>query len=197
MTTITYYFSTMSAFTYLAGTRAEQIAAEHGARLEYRPLDPLALFARTGGQAPGQRHPNRQAYRTQELRRQAAQAGLPIVLKPAFFPANPAPSSYAVIAAARAGGGDLGVLVHALTRAVWADERDIADENVIRVCLAEAGFDPDLANQDLMRSAETYAANLEQAVAAGVFGVPFYITEDDERFWGQDRLADLAAHLAR
>ncbi|MGB7270919.1 MAG: 2-hydroxychromene-2-carboxylate isomerase, partial [Albidovulum sp.] len=30
----------------------------------------------------------------------------------------------------------------------------------------------------------------------GVFGAPFYITGDDERFWGQDRLDDLDLHLA-
>ena len=28
------------------------------------------------------------------------------------------------------------------------------------------------------------------------FGLPFYITEGDERFWGQDRIADLDAHLS-
>jgi 2-hydroxychromene-2-carboxylate isomerase len=37
--------------------------------------------------------------------------------------------------------------------------------------------------------------NLEEAVARGVFGVPFFITPGDERFWGQDRLDDLDAHL--
>ena len=37
--------------------------------------------------------------------------------------------------------------------------------------------------------------NLEEAVARGVFGVPFYVV-GDERFWGQDRLDDLDLHLA-
>ena len=31
----------------------------------------------------------------------------------------------------------------------------------------------------------------KEAVEAGVFGAPFYITGGDERFWGQDRLADV------
>ena len=44
-------------------------------------------------------------------------------------------------------------------------------------------------------AAETYAANLEEAVSRGVFGVPFFIT-GEERFWGQDRLEDLDLHLA-
>ena len=36
---------------------------------------------------------------------------------------------------------------------------------------------------------------VEEAVARGVFGVPFYIV-GDERFWGQDRLEDLDLHLS-
>ena len=30
----------------------------------------------------------------------------------------------------------------------------------------------------------------------GVFGVPFYIVDGSERFWGQDRLDDLDLHLS-
>ena len=41
------------------------------------------------------------------------------------------------------------------------------------------------------------SANLEEAVNRGAFGAPFYIVaESDERFWGQDRLQALEAHLA-
>ena len=68
---IDYYFSTMSPFTYLAGTTLEQIAARHGATITYKPLDIVALFARTGGVAPADRHPSRQSYRAQEILRQA------------------------------------------------------------------------------------------------------------------------------
>ena len=131
------------------------------------------------------------------MRRQAVKAGFPINLKPAFWPTNPAPASYAVIAAQNAGGGDLGVLVHAITRACWADEKNIAEDEVIRACLSEAGFDPKLSDAGLLEGAETYARNLEDAVSAGVFGAPFYIvTDSDERFWGQDRIADLDAYLS-
>lgn len=195
MTHIDYFFATISPFTYLAGTRLEALAEAHGATVSYKPLDVVALFGRTGGQPPKDRHPSRQAYRLQELARGAKKAGLPINLQPAFWPTNPAPSSYAIIAAQTAGGGDLGALVHALTRSCWADERDIAQDDVIRDCLAEAGFDPALADRGLLAGAETYAANLEEAVSRGVFGAPFYVTDGDARFWGQDRIADLDLHL--
>lgn len=197
MADIDYFFATISPYTYLAATRLEEIAARHGATIAYKPVDLLAVFARTGGVPPDQRASARQEYRLQELRRQARKAGLPLNPAPRHWPTNPAPSSYAVIAAANAGGGDMGRLVHALTRACWAEDRDVADDAVIRACLEEAGFDPSLADSGLLVGAETYAANTEEAVARGAFGAPFYIVNaDDERFWGQDRLDDLDAHLA-
>lgn len=193
---IDYFLAVQSAYVYLAGTRLEDIAARHGATITYRPLDLGALFARTGGLPNAQRHPNRQEYRLQEMRRQAAKAGHPLNLKPTWFPVNGAPAAYAVIAAQKAGGGDLGALIHAIGRCVWAEDRNIAEDEVIRACLVAAGFPEDTADRGMLSAAETYASNLEQAVNAGVFGVPFYITDGDERFWGQDRLDDLDAYLA-
>ena len=61
MARIDYYLATVSPYTYLAGTRLEEIAARHGAEIAYKPLDVVALFGRTGGTPPKDRHPNRQA----------------------------------------------------------------------------------------------------------------------------------------
>lgn len=196
MARIVYYFSTISPFTYLAGARLEEIAENHGCTVTYKPVDIMALFARTGGQPVPQRHESRQAYRLQEMRRQASKLGMPINAKPAHFPTNAAPSSYAIIAAQAEGGGDLGALVQCFLRAVWAEDKDISDDAVIRGCLQQAGFDPGIADRGLLLGAETYARNLEEAVADGAFGAPFYIVDGQERFWGQDRLDDLDAYLA-
>jgi len=189
------FVSTASPFVYLATARLPDIARRHGLRPVYRPLDAGALFARTGGLALPDRHESRRAYRLQELRRQSAKAGLPLNPQPAFFPVNSAPSSYALIAAQAEGGGDVDGLLHNIGRALWAEDRNIADDDVIRDCLARAGFDPGLADRGLLMGAETYVRNLESAVERGVFGVPFVIV-GDEKFWGQDRLDDLDAHLA-
>lgn len=196
MAHIDYYFATFSPNVYLAGTRMEAVAAKHGASVTYKPLDLMGLFAATGGVPPGQRHESRQEYRLQEMRRQAAKAGLPINLRPMFFPTNPAPSSYALIAAQKAGGGDLGALTFALARACWAEERNIAEDDVIRAALEGAGFDGELVNSGMLSGAEIYARNLEEAITAGAFGAPFYIVDGAERFWGQDRIADLDTYLA-
>jgi 2-hydroxychromene-2-carboxylate isomerase len=197
MASIDYYLGTISPYAYFAGLRLEEIASRHGASITYKPVDLLQLFDRTGGIRPANRHASRMDYRAQELPRWAAHLGMPFNLKPAFWPVNMAPSSYAVIAAQQAGGGDLGGLVHGFLRAVWAEERDISDDAVIRDILSAHGFDPELANKGLFVGAETYGRNLEQAVEAGAFGAPFYVVRDSgEKFWGQDRLDFLDRHLA-
>ncbi|MGC3938218.1 2-hydroxychromene-2-carboxylate isomerase [Roseobacter sp. EG26] len=196
MAHIDLFFSTISPYAYLAGNRVEEVAAKHGATITYKPLDIMALFSRTGGTPPKDRHPNRIEYRALDLVRQAALLELPLNLQPAHWPTNAAPSSYAFIAAQNAGGGDLGKLMFAICRSVWSDEKDIAEDSVVRGCLEEAGFDPSLADSGLLVGAETYAANLEEAVDKGVFGSPFYVTDAGQRFWGQDRIDNLEAHLA-
>lgn len=194
MPQIDYYLSPISPWTHLVGTRAAQIADKAGVALRYKPVDPMALFARTGGQALAERHDSRKTYRLEELDRWARKLGLPVTLQPAHFPTNAAPASYAIIAAQEAGGGDMVTLVTSLTRAVWEENRDIAQDDVIRDCLSEAGFDTGLAFSGMLLGAEQYARNLEDAVEAGVFGVPFFVT-GEARFWGQDRLDFLAEHL--
>ena len=195
MAHIDYYLATISPNCYLAGKRPAEIAAKYGATITYRPLDIMGLFSRTGGVPPGQRHVSRQEYRLIEIEREAGRLGMPVNVKPAHWPTNPAPSSYALIAAQNAGGGDIGAYVAGITRACWAEEKNIADDEVIKSCLEAAGFDPALSDSGMLAGAEAYEANLEAAVNAGVFGAPFFITDDDHRFWGQDRIDMLEAHL--
>ena len=191
---IDYFFATLSPYAYLAGNRLEEIASKHNATITYKPFDLITAFGRTGGQPPKDRHPSRQAYRAMELPRQAKKLGMPFKLQPAFWPTNGAPSSYAIIAA-QDEGGDVGKLCQLIMHAVWVEDRDIAKDDVVRDCLAKAGFDPAIADKGLLKGADTYARNLEEAVEKGVFGAPFYILDDGQKFWGQDRLEDLEMHL--
>jgi 2-hydroxychromene-2-carboxylate isomerase len=195
MAQIDYFLTVISPWVYLAGDRLEQIAARHGATIRYIPLDGPALFPRTGGQVLADRHPSRKDYRLQELARWSRKLGKKLDLQPFFFPVNPAPASYAILSAQAAGGGDLAGLVQAFPRAVWAEGRNIAEDEVVKAILAENGFDPAVADRGMFTAADTYVRNLDEAVSRGVFGLPFYIV-GEERFWGQDRLDMLDDHLA-
>jgi 2-hydroxychromene-2-carboxylate isomerase len=119
---------------------------------------------------------------------------MPLNLQPRHWPTNPVPASAAIIAAGEAGGGDMGALVHGFLRAVWAEDRDIAEDATIRDALAQAGFDPAVADRGLLTAVETLERNTDEALRRMVFGAPSYVV-GDEVFWGQDRLALLDAHL--
>jgi len=196
MRRIDYYCFPLSPFSYLAGMRLEEIAARHGAEIDYKPVELFRIFAETGTAQVKDRHISRQRYRLADIARVAKAEGLPVNLQPAYWPTNAVPACAAIISAqAAGGGGDSGRLVHALTRAVWAEDRDIADDTVIADCLAEAGFDADLAGKGLLTAIETLQRNTDEALARMVFGAPSYVV-GEEIFWGQDRLALLDAHLA-
>lgn len=195
MAQIDYFLALQSPYVYLAGTRPAEIAARHGATLVYKPLDVTQLFPRTGGKVRAERHPSRNDYSAMDRARQARKLGLPFDPQPMFAASNPAPAAYAVIAAQAAGGGDLPGLVAALSRAMWAERRDISDDDTLRPLLVAHGFEAGVADRGMLMAAETYAANLEEAVSRGVFGVPFFLV-DTEKFWGQDRLDDLDLYLA-
>lgn len=190
MPQITYFLALQSPYVYLAGRRPWEIAARHGAELVLKPLDVAQLFPRMGGKVREDRHPARNDYASQDRERQARKLGLPLLEAPPYRTANPAPAAYALIAAQKVGGGDLAAYVQAISRAIWVEGRDFSDDAVIAEALAGAGFDPKVADRGLLMAAETYAANLEEAVSEGVFGVPFFVV-GGQKFWGQDRLEDL------
>ena len=194
MAHIDYYMFTLSPFTYLAGDGLEKIVAKHGTTINYKPFHLMQVFERTGGTAPKDRHISRQEYRAQELPRIAKHNGMEITPKPAFWPTNPAPSCYAIIAAQAAGGGDVGGLCQSILRACWVEDKDIADDAVVKAALVANGFDASLTESGMLQGAEEFARNTEHAVMANVFGAPTYVV-GDQVFFGQDRLAYLDAYL--
>ena len=195
MAHIDYFFFTLSPFTYLAGDGVEKIAAKHGATITYKPMALMKVFEATGGTPPAQRHVSRQVYRMQELSRVAKMNGMPINPQPAHFPTNPAPSSYALIAAQGTGGGDVGAYLRDILKAVWAEEKDVAQDDVVKAALEANGFDGGLVDSGMMTGAEIFEKNTEEAIQRNVFGSPSYVV-GDEIFWGQDRLSYLDAYLS-
>ena len=194
MKAIEYYFSVLSPFTHLAGDQLEQIASRHGAAVNYKPIDIMGLFGRTGGVAPKDRHESRKAYRLQDLARIGKLAKIDINLTPAFWPADPVPASCAIVNAVREGSGDVGALARNVLRACWAQDRNIADPDVVAECLAAAGFPAELAVADDMALTQ-FSKNTDEAVRQNVFGSPTYVV-GDQVFWGQDRLGHLDALLS-
>ncbi|MBA3593290.1 MAG: 2-hydroxychromene-2-carboxylate isomerase [Pseudomonadota bacterium] len=195
---IDYYFTPQSPWTYLGHDRFVRMASAAGAAVRVLPVDFGKIFPISGGLPLGQRAPQRQAYRLVELQRFSEHLQMPLNRQPKFFPVGGDPAARLIMAVDQHDGSTAALaLAGAIFRAVWAEERDIASEQVLAEILQAAGRDPArLAQSKGPDIQQTYEAHTQQAIAAGVFGAPSYVV-NGEIFWGQDRLDYLERRLAR
>ncbi len=196
-TQIDYYFTPQSPWTYLGHERFVQIANQAGATVRLLPADYGKVFPVSGGLPLGQRAPQRQAYRLVELQRFSQALGVPMNIKPRFFPAAGDDAARLIIAADQQHGSASALaLAGAVFKAVWAQERNIADAEVLAQLLSECGLPADVLQAARSPAVQQrYEANTQQAIETSVFGAPSYVI-DGEIFWGQDRLDFVERRLA-
>ena len=195
---IEYFFAPQSPWTYLGHQRLQDIASAAGARIELLPADYGRIFPVSGGLPLPKRAPQRQAYRLVDLARFSQHLGLPLNLHPKHFPV-PADAAARLIIAVQQHDGSAAALAFtgALMRAVWVEDRHIADPATLAALLAENGLEAQRLDDSRAAAAQqAYDANTERAIALGVFGAPTYVV-GRELFWGQDRLDFLQRRLAR
>ncbi len=188
--TVSYYLTPQSPWAYLGHERLVALAKMHGAQIDIIPFDLGKVFSVSGGLPLSKRAPQRQSYRLLEMARWAAHLNLPLHVQPKFFPVPPEQASKMIIAARTSLGQDVSLTVAgAIMRALWAEEKNIADEATLVQVADQCGLD----GRMLVKSAATtgvqeqYDKNTDQAIAANVFGAPWYVV-DGEAYWGQDRL---------
>jgi len=186
--TVDYYFSVASPWTYLGSARFIDMVRRNQSTVNVMPVDYTRVFAASGGTLFQERAHQRRAYRQVELARWQRRLGIPLTLEPRFYPVDRRPASYLLIAARRQGARALD-LSHAILRAIWHEDKNIADWDTLmevaeragfeRRALAEAAQDPSIVRE--------YERDTDRAITAQVFGAPTYAV-DGEFFWGQDRL---------
>ena len=196
--TIDYYHFLISPWSYLAIKQFNALKAQHNVVVNYKPIDVMQPFDNMGGLPPAKRHPSRQRFRMDELKRWSKRLDVPMNLEPAFFPANQALAAQMVLAAGGSTGNTAAAaLSDAVLTACWAEERNIADESTLVALADDCGID----GQELLSKAKTpdlerlFRETTEEAHANDVFGSPTYIV-DGQLFWGQDRIDFLAEALS-
>ena len=209
--TVDYYFAPQSPWAYLGHQRLADIAQRTGATLRVMPIDLGGkVFPISGGLPLGQRAPQRQAYRLVELQRFSQHLNVPLNLKPKYFPVGGDDSARLIIAADLAQGPLAAMkIAGAILAACWAQERNMADTQVLAELLveqltqvlAELLVEQGLPAQWMEASRsqavqERYESYTQAAIDAGVFGAPSYGV-GGEIFWGQDRLDFVERALAR
>ncbi len=196
---VDYYASLNSPWTHLGAARIVAMTAKHGATLKIWPVDFGTIFAQSGGLPLPKRSPQRQAYRMMELPRWRDFLGIPINLQPAHFPSGELLSSCCAIAVRETIGGAQAIaLAHRVLKAIWEEEKNPGEPEVLAGLITEVGLDAKavMALGAEPRWAEMRAADSAAALARGVFGAPSYVI-GEEIFWGQDRLDFVERRLAK
>ena len=150
--TIQYFLAPHSPWTYLGHDRFVALAKAAGAQVEIKPFDVGKVFAASGGLPLAKRAPQRQAYRLLELARWSELLQLKLNPQPTFFPIPPDAAAKLIIAARTSLGGDAALEVAgAIMRALWADDKNISDDDTLAQIASGCGFD----GRMLVKSSQT------------------------------------------
>lgn len=190
---VEFYFDVGSPASYLAWTQIANLAQRHEAELAYKPMLLGGVFKATGNSSPAT-VPAKGRYTRQDFQRYAQRYGVPFQHNP-FFPINTMQLMRG--AAAYLGTDRFVPYVNAVFQAIWIDQQDMGNPEVVADVLGRNGFDIVEVQQKINDPAvkDRLRQITEEAIERGVFGAPtFFVGE--EMFFGQDRLDFVAEALS-
>ena len=195
---IDYYYAAVSGYAYLGEPRLVDIASKYGVELRFKPIDIARVFAEAGTVPPPKQSKSRLAYRLLDLQRTGDFYKLPINPKPRYWPVPTELASRSIYAAMTL-GIDPHKISFAILSAVYAQDLDVSNEQVMRDIFGSLQLDSDKL-WDIIWSDEvgkTFEDATQQAISLGIFGSPTYVLNKNEMFFGQDRLHLLDYRLSQ
>lgn len=185
---ITFYLDFVSPFAYLAFEQLPQVLQGLSYTVHYQPVLLGALLRHHGQLGPAEIAAKR-TWTYRQVLWLAQQGATPLDL-PAAHPFNPLPLLRLAMAC-DANGQPNRWVCESVLRHVWIGGADALDAQ--RLDALTRSLAPTRAPEHDSVKAQLRAAG-EQAIAAGVFGVPAFVV-DDQLFWGLDSLPMLRAYL--
>lgn len=184
---VEFFFDVGSPAAYLAWTQLPAMCGSCGASIDYKPMLLGGVFQATGNQSP-MMVPAKGSYMQRDLALHAQRYGVPFQHNP-HFPINTLTLMRGATAIELRQPKRLADYLDAVFRAIWVDQQNMNDPQVVAAVLHAAGFDPAalLAQAADPQVKERLKQVTQDAVARGVFGAPTFFV-DGQMFWGQDRL---------
>ena len=184
---IDFFFDFSSPYSYIANEWVDALAARHGRTVRRHAILLGVTFAAAELKSPVS-HPIKREYSLRDFARSARFEGVPYE-QPASFP-------IATQNAARifwwlhdsSSPQDAAQWARSAFRAYFTRGVPLNDPAALKALAGASGLDADAAERawaDPAWKDRLKQAN-EQAIAAGVFGAPFFMV-DGEPFWGNDR----------
>ncbi len=193
---VDFYFEFSSPYGYIASQIAEDLERRLERPLAWRPILLGPVFKLTG-QAPLTEVPLKGDYSKKDFARSARWHGVPY-RHPASFPIGTVAACRAFYWLSDRDPALARRVARTLYRAYFADSRDISAPATVVEIAAQCGADRAALAAALEDPAvkERTKKEVEAAIAAGVFGSPFFIV-DGEPFWGVDRIPMLEAWVKK
>lgn len=183
---VDFYFDFSSPYSYIASEWIEALAARHGRTVRWHAMLLGVTFQAAGLKSPIS-FPLKREYSQHDFARSARFEGVPLQM-PARFPLSTQNAARVFWWLQEDDPARAAAWARAGLRAVFARGVLIDEMPALREVASACGIDADTAQAVCgeMRWKERLRLANEQAIAAGVFGAPFFIV-DGEPFWGNDR----------
>jgi 2-hydroxychromene-2-carboxylate isomerase len=196
---VEFLFDFGSPNAYLSHLVIPRIEARTGVRFRYIPVLLGGVFKATNNVSPAvslQGVKNKPQYTQLETKRFRAQHDITNYAPNPFFPVNTLTIMRgAVFAQAQ---GFFEKYVDEVYRHMWAQPKKMDDPAVVEAALEESGLPADaiLAGTQSPDVKQRLIANVDDAVARGVFGSPSFFV-GSELYFGKDRLRDVEEEIVR
>jgi len=179
---VDFFFGPGSRYSYLASTQIARLEKSTGATFIWRPLFSGELIARAGGEP---KSPQDMMYRRRDAARWARHYRIPYVEPQGAVDWQMV--AHVCVAAGRIGAGD--VFGKAVLHLVYGTGTAPILDRLLDIA-ANCGISSDQLSAEVNSpaTAAAYEQNLRDALSAGAFGVPTFVTERGALIWGQDRL---------
>lgn len=176
MTQATWYFDFISPFAYLQLGRFRDLPQD--LEIVFKPVVFSGLLNHWGQMGPAEIPPKRQfVYRF--FKWQANQRGMPFTMPP-VHPFDPLPP----LRLALLGGSRLDV-IRKIFHVIYGEGRNLNDEESIAALGTSLGIADAYHRISDGSIREQLKVNFDEAIAAGVFGVPTFVSGGNI-FWGDD-----------
>jgi 2-hydroxychromene-2-carboxylate isomerase len=192
--TVEFIWDFVSTPCYIAWKCLEPMVGPLGAQVVYTPVFCGGIFKAIGNPGPLV-IPAKKAWYARDLAMWAKRRGVPL-RQSAHIPIRSLPLMRGSLLAEER--GETRRYRDAVFDAVYTQERNLSDMELVKQTLREAGLDADAYLQGMERAdiKQKLVRNTDDAVARGVFGVPSFFV-GNELFFGQDRLEFVLEALER